>query len=201
MRSASLRRLAYWLSPNCMTTDSRVPSRIYTSRDSAPPGRPAAGWPVSGDSDASGAEMLTLARHAGGDTQTDPGPAQGHLVQQGKALPPTKQSLSGARPRRYARGKLSSAIRSNNGHSPAADDKADHIEQDDWTSRDAYDYALKRAAGYVSDEERVAVAIFYSLFPDASSCYAAMDETGKERMRWCARAAIAALSEKRQPSR
>ncbi len=68
-------------------------------------------------------------------------------------------------------------------------------DEETWTSRDAYDYALRKAFGYAADEERVAVAI-YSMFSGPGDCYAALTEKGKERMRWCARAAIAALSEK-----
>ena len=74
--------------------------------------------------------------------------------------------------------------------------QVDDPKEDEWTAREAYDYALKRASGHAADEERVAIAIFYSMFPDAGNCYAAMDEDRKERMRWCARAAIAALTEK-----
>jgi hypothetical protein len=74
-------------------------------------------------------------------------------------------------------------------------------ERDEWTPRDAYDYALKRAAGFVEDEERVAIAIFYSLCVDPGSSYAALEESDKERMRWCARAALAALSVKCESSR
>ena len=64
----------------------------------------------------------------------------------------------------------------------------------EWTSRETYDYAIKKAVGYPTDEERVAVALFYSVFTGPGNYYEAMDEKGKEKMRWCARAAIAALA-------
>jgi hypothetical protein len=145
--------------------------------------------------------MPNLGRSLGLEPRTGESAAREHAVQQSAALRPPQPAFLQERPGRSPAVRLPSGSRSIDARSPASDDKAVHSEQEEWTSRDAYDYALKRSAGYATDEERVAVAIFYSLFADPTSCYAAMDDKGKERMRWCARAAIAALAERRTPSR
>lgn len=137
--------------------------------------------------------MLDTERKVGTASYAEDGAARRPLVPQDaesnrpKALPPREEAR---RIRRF------SSPRSFGESSPSGRDKVDYPKDDEWTAREAFDYALKRASGHAADEERVAIAIFYSMFPDAGNCYAAMDEKGKERMRWCARAAIAALKKK-----
>lgn len=145
--------------------------------------------------------MPNLGRSLGLEARNAQGAVRQHAVEHNAALRPLKAPFLQERPGRSSAVRLSSGGRSDNGHPSVTDDKAGHSEREEWTSRDAYDYALKRAAGYATDEERVAVAIFYSLSPDPMSCYAAMDDKAKERMRWCARAAIAALAARRTPAR
>jgi len=145
--------------------------------------------------------MPNMGRSLGLEARNAQGAVRQHAVEQSAVLRLPKAPFLQEKPGQSSAVRLSSGGRSNNGHPTVADDKATHSEREEWTSRDAYDYALKRAAGYATDEERVAVAIFYSLSPDPMSCYAAMDDKAKERMRWCARAAIAALAARRTPAR
>lgn len=125
------------------------------------------------------------------------GTARGRGVGPREALSPPQSPRASDRPGRVSSRPAISVQQGRNGGAPTGDAGGGGPGQDEWTSRDTYDYALKRAAGYGADEERVAVAIFYSLFPDPGSCYASLEEKSKEAMRWCARAAIAALSERR----
>lgn len=146
--------------------------------------------------------MLNLGHHLVLEAKAKSGAVQQGPVVRPSARPraPTSPPVR-EQPRRPSPIQASSRSGSKHASLSEGDDRTGHSDPDEWTSHNAYEYALKRAEGYVADEERVAVAIFYSLCADPSSSYAAMDENDKERMRWCARAAIAAVAEKCKPSR